>query len=133
MHDDYTNLCLSALACIKLVEDLAHQKSVTSLIYNAEMTAYDLNCCRGSRSRRRLEVEGNESYRSAQSFYMNPAEEDNAQKPPKAATHTLLLWEPIRTVLCPCRNQMDREAVLVELRRERNRQSKKNKSRKQHV
>ncbi len=77
--------------------------------------------------------EGNESYWSAQSFYMNPTEEDNAQKPLKQQQHTLLLWEPIRTVLCPWRNQMDREAVLVELRRERNRQRKKNKSRKQHV
>ncbi|KAL1253934.1 hypothetical protein QQF64_016163 [Cirrhinus molitorella] len=85
-----------------LMEDLAHQKSATSLIYSAERTAYDLNHGRGSRSHRRLEEgEGNESYRSARSFCMNPAEEDNAQKPPKAATHTLLLWEPIRTVLCP--------------------------------
>lgn len=83
MHDDYTNLSLSAVACIMLIEDLTHQKSATSLIYNAEMTAYDLNRCRGSRLRRRLEVEENESYWSAQGFYMNPAEEDNAQKPLK--------------------------------------------------
>lgn len=62
-----------------------------------------------------------------------PRRRRQCTKPPKAATHTLLLWEPIRTVLCPWQNQMDREAVLVELRRERNRQRKNNKSRKQHV
>lgn len=126
MRDDYTNISLSAVACNMLMEDLARQRSATSLIHNAERTVYDLSHGEGSRSRLRLEVEENESYWSARRFCVNP-DEDNAQKPPKAATHTLLLWEPTRTVLCPWWNQMDREAVLVELRRERNRQRKKNK------
>lgn len=133
MHDDYTNLSLSAVACIMLMADLAHQKSATSLIYNAEMTAYDLNHCRGSRLRRRLEVWGKRELLVSPELLYEPRRRRQCTKAPKAATHTLLLWEPIRTVLCPWRNQMDREAVLVELRRERNRQRKNNKSRKQHV